>query len=392
MASPDASSAPSPNPFLSYGSPSGTSSPDIDTSIPSLSSVSFMRSFKSCPASPTLIGISEEVEVRRFVKVTPTMKVMGKGNGLEVTSLTPCEAGPELVDTSTPAKEFEIDTTQIDKKLEMMVTRSASQGPFSTRSKRSKVKAYKPRRSPGHKEGRKLKQLIENENDDSSEDASVEPQSYGEAYTEFSTAQSSPVRCLSVAGILDMDGLYDNKPQFSPGTAIQDFAALPDHLRGPCFEVSPRTSILDGPTALSNLDKLWCMNKKDSCVESSLMRPLEAVQEGSPETLPNVAENRMEQSDGPAPVPAIKPNVGGDSPVPELPVDPLEKEKKGSKRTHRAINKFRVGVRKGRYRCLRTPVLVVLVGKEMSKPTKMAIENIASGLPSGLGDVKPLPE
>lgn len=233
--------------------------------------------------------------------------------------------------------------------------------------------------------------MIAKANDEVFEDASVGSLSAGETYAEFNTAPSSPVRGLSVAGRRDMDGPYDDRPKFPSGTTIQDFGALPDHLRGPCFEVSPRTSVLDGPNALPNIDGLLSMDKRDTFIEASLMKPLETVPETSSEPSTKVAGNSMGQSDGPAPARGLVPDVGGDSPALELPVNPIKKEKKGSKRTHKAIEKFRTGVRKSRYRCLRTPVLVVLVGKELSKPTKMAIENIASGLPSGIVEVKPLP-
>lgn len=271
-----------------------------------------------------------------------------------------------------------------------MVTRSAS---LNDLGKRPRVKEYKPFKSLRYREGRKVKQMIKKENNDVFEDTSVEPKTCGEPYAEFNTAPSTPTRRLSGTGKCDMDGSYDDKPEFPTGTTIQDFGALPDHLRGPCFEVSPRTSVLDGPHAVPNIDKLLSMNRRDTAVESSLMRPLEIVPEASPspQIPPTLAGNSMGQSDGPAPVPAIAPNVGSDAPIPELPADPLEKDKNDGKRTHKAINRFRASVRKGRYCCLRTPVLVVLVGKELSKPTKIAIENIANGLPSGIGEVTPLP-
>ncbi|KAF7877539.1 hypothetical protein EAF04_001215 [Stromatinia cepivora] len=377
----------SETPSIPFATSSGSSSPESDTSIPPLPSASFIRSLKGHVVPPTLVGISEEVVLQKFVKMTPTMKVMGKGKGLEVTTFTRYEAFPRLVDTSIPSKEFEFDTTQTNETPVVMVTRSASFGSQTTQGKRPKIKAYKPYKTLRHKGGRNYKQ-VEKESGGIFEDAPVEPQSCAEACAEFNTAPSSPARRLSVSDKHDMDGSYDDKPEFSSGTTIQDFGALPDHLRGPCFEVSPRTSVLDGPTAIPNIDKMLSMNRADTSVESSLMRPLEAVPEAL--TSPEVVGNCMEQSDGPAPVPAIVPDVGGDLPIGELPVDPIAKEKKDAKRTHKTIKKVRSGIRKGRYRCLRTPVLVVILGKELSKPTKIAIENIASGLPSGLGEVKPL--
>ncbi|ESZ99257.1 hypothetical protein SBOR_0368 [Sclerotinia borealis F-4128] len=389
--------------------PTRSSDPEIDASTTPLSSDSFMRSTKSRPVRPTLVGISEEIVLQRFVKITPTMKVMGRGKGLEVTTFTQCEAFPQMANTTHPSLEFEIgssvssmvflfeltchylDTLQTNKTPIMLLTRSASLGSFPAQGRKSKVKAYKPSRSLGLKERRKLKQMIENENDDTCQDASVVPQSFGETNAEFRTAPSTPMRRLSVTDKCDMDGLYDDKhkPQFPPGTTIQDFGAVPDHLRGPCFEVSPRSSFLDGPTTLPNIKKLLSLSMDDTSVESSLMRHLDGVPEVSPELSlelsPEVAENCMGQSDGPAPVPAILPDV-----LPDAVPSPTEDDKKG-KRTHKAVNKFRKGIRKSRYRCLRTPVLVVLLGKELSKPTKMAIENLASGLPSGLDNVTPLP-
>ncbi|TGO30291.1 hypothetical protein BPAE_0006g00310 [Botrytis paeoniae] len=327
------------------------------------------------------------------------MKVMGRGNGLELTTFTQYEAVPQLVNTSIPSKDIEIDTTETNEQPMLMVKRSASVGSQSAPGKRPKVKTYRPSKPLGYKEGRKFKQ-IENENDDIFEDALVESQTYTEACFNFNTAPSTPTKRLSATEKFDMDGSHDTKPEFPTGTTIKDFGALPDHLRGPCLEVSPRTSVLDGPSAVPNVDKLLSMNKRDSSLESSLMRPLEAVPEKSiaasslPEGPTEVTEDIIGQSDGPAQVPsiaAIEPNVGGDSPIPELPVAPIAKDKKDEKRTHKVINKFRSGVRKGRFRCLRTPVLVVMLGKELSKPTKVAIQNIANGLPSGVGDVNPLP-
>lgn len=385
-----------------FASSSSSSSPESDTSIFPLSSA-FVKSLKDRVAPPTLVDFSEEVVLQKFVKMTPTMKIMGKGKGLEVTTFTRYEAFPRLVDTSIPSKDFELgtfisfedplfalthqlDLTHTNETPEIKLMRSASSGSHTTQGKRPKLKAYKPFKTLGYKGGHKFKQ-IEKENDDIFEDAPVEPQSCAEVYTEFNTAPTSPARRLSVSDKHDMDGSYDDKPEFSSGTTIQDFGALPDHLRGPCFEVSPRTSVLDGPTAIPNIDNILSMNRADTSVESSLMRPLEAVPEAL--TSPEVVGNCMEQSDGPAPAPAIVPDIGVDSPVEKLPVDPIAKEKE-AKRTHKTIKKVRSGIRKGRYRCLRTPVLVVILGKELSKPTKIAIENIASGLPSGLGEVKPL--
>ncbi|TGO91661.1 hypothetical protein BPOR_0021g00060 [Botrytis porri] len=327
--------------------------------------------------------------------MTPTKKVIDRANGLELTTFTQYEAVPQLVDTSIPSKGIDIDITETNEQLILMVKRSARVGSQSAPGKRPKVKTYRPSKPLGYKEGRKLKH-IENENDDIFEDALVESQTCTEAYSNFNTAPSTPTKRLSATEKFDMDGSHDTRPQFSTGTAIKDFGALPDHLRGPCLEVSPRTSVLDGPCAIPNVDKLLSMNKRDSSLESSLMRPLEAVPEGSiaASPLPEEKEDIIGQSDGPAQIPsiaAIEPNVGGDSPVPELPIDPVGKDKKDEKRTHKVINKVRSGVRKGRYRCLRTPVLVVMLGKELSKPTKVAIQNIANGLPSGIGEVNPLP-
>lgn len=279
-----------------------------------------------------------------------------------------------------------------------MMKQSASVGSQSAPGKRPKVKTYRPSKSSACKEGRKFKQ-VENESDDIFEDSLVESKTHTEAYSNFNTAPSTPTKCLSATEKFDMDGSHDTKPEFPTGTTIKDFGALPDHLRGPCLEVSPRTSVLDGPSALPNVDKLLSMNKRDSSLESSLMRPLEAVPEGSIAASPlsevstEITEDIIGQSDGPAQYPsiaAIEPNVGGDSPIPDLPIAPIAKDK-DEKRTHKVINKFRSGVRKGRFRCLRTPVLVVILGKELSKPTKVAIQNIANGLPSGIGDVNPLP-
>ncbi|TGO65335.1 hypothetical protein BOTNAR_0079g00020 [Botryotinia narcissicola] len=331
--------------------------------------------------------------------MTPTMKVIGEDNGLELTTFTQCEAVPQLIDISIPSQDIEFDTAEANGKPVLMTKRSASVGSQPAPGKRPKVKTYRPSKSSACKEGRKFKQ-VEKENDDIFEDELVESKTYTEAHSNFHTAPSTPTKRLSATEKFDMDGSHDAKPEFPTGTTIKDFGALPDHLRGPCLEVSPRTSVLDGPSAVPNVDKLLSMNKRDSSLESSLMRPLEAVPEGSiaasplPEVPTEITEDIIGQSDGPAQYPsiaAIEPNVGGDSPITELPVGPIAKDKKDEKRTHKVINKFRSGVRKGRFRCLRTPVLVVILGKELSKPTKVAIQNIANGLPSGLGDVNPLP-
>ncbi|KAF7958658.1 hypothetical protein EAE96_002196 [Botrytis aclada] len=383
----------SETPPISLGTPSHTSSPESDPLSPPLSSGPSKRLLKSPIVPPTLVDISEELIMQKSVEMTPAMKVMGKGSGLEFTNFTRYEAVPQLIDTSVPAKEFEIETNE---QPTFMIRRSASVGSLSAPGKRPKVKTYRPSKPLGYKEGRKFKQF-EIENDEMFEDALVEPQTYTEAHSNFNTAPSTPTRSLSATQKFDMDGSHDTKPEFPTGTTIQDFGALPDHLRGPCFEVSPRTSVLDGPSAIPNVDKLLCMNKRDSSLESSLMRPLEAVPEGSIAASPlsevptEVTEDIIGQSDGPAQVPSIapiEPNVGGDSPIPGLPVAPIPQDKKDEKRTHKVINKFRSGVRKGRVRCLRTPVLVVVLGKELSKPTKIAIQNIAKGLPSGLGEMQ----
>lgn len=280
-----------------------------------------------------------------------------------------------------------------------MVKRTASVGSQSAPGKRPKAKTYRPYKSLEYKQGRKFKQT-ENENDDNFEDALVEPQTRAEAYSDFDTAPSIPTGNLSATEKRGMDGSHEAKPEFPTGTSIQDFGALPDHLRGHCLEVSPRSSVLDAPPTVPNIDKLLSMNKRDSSLESSLMKPLEAVPEGSiatsplPEIPTEVAENSIGQSDGPTRIPAVaavEPNVGGDASMTDLPANPVGKDKGDTKRTHKAINKLRSGVRKGRCRCLRTPILVVILGKELSKPTKIAIQNIANGLPSGLGDVQPLP-
>ncbi|TGO42701.1 hypothetical protein BHYA_0006g01040 [Botrytis hyacinthi] len=331
--------------------------------------------------------------------MTPTMEVMGKGNSLELTTFTQCEAVPQLIDISIPSKDIEFDTTEANGQPVLMIKRSASVGSQSAPGKRPKVKTYRPSKYSACKEGRKFKQ-VENENDDIFEDELVESKTYTEGCSNFNTAPSTPTKRLSATEKFDMDGSHDTKPEFPTGTTIKDFGALPDHLRGPCLEVSPRTSVLDGPSAVPNVDNLLSMNKRDSSLELSLMRPLEAVPEGSiavsplPEVPAEITEDIIGQSDGPAQYPsiaAIEPNVGGDSTITELPVAPIAKDKKDEKRTHKVMNKFRSGVRKGRFRCLRTPVLVVILGKELSKPTKVAIQNIANGLPSGLGDVNPLP-
>ncbi|KAF7906265.1 hypothetical protein EAF00_000544 [Botryotinia globosa] len=381
---------------IALGNPSHSSSPGSDTLSSPLSSGSFKRSLKIGIVPPKLVGIQEEEVIQKFVKMTPTMKVMGKGNGLELTTFTQCEAVPQLIDISIPSKDIEFDTTEANGQPVLMTKCSASLGSQSAPGKRPKVKTYRPSKSSSCKEGCKFKQ-VGNENDDIFEDELVESKTITEANN---TAPSTPTKRLSATEKLDMDGSHDTKPEFPIGTTIKDFGALPDHLRGPCLEVSPRTSVLDGPSAVPNVDKLLSMNKRDSSLESSLMRPLEAVPEGSiaasplPEVPTEITEDIIGQSDGPAQYPsiaAIEPNVGGDSPITELPVGPIAKDKKDEKRTHKVINKFRSGVRKGRFRCLRTPVLVVILGKELSKPTKVAIQNIASGLPSGLGDVNPLP-
>ncbi|KAB8302259.1 hypothetical protein EYC80_005700 [Monilinia laxa] len=379
------------SPPIYLGTSSGSSIAKIGTSISPLSSPSFVRSFKGCAVPPNLVGISEEAAVQKFVNMMPIMKLMGKGKSSEVTAFTQYDADPELVDVSDLTEAFKIDTLLPDE-VPITTMRSASLGSIpTTQWDKPKVKAYKPYRSLGDTETRKPKQMIERENGDIFEDAEVESQSCGETYVEFNTAPSSPMRRLSAADRRDMDGPYDDRPKFPSGATMQDFCALPAHLRGPCFEVSPRTSVLDGPHAIPNMDKILAMNKGDVSGESILVKPLEPLQETLSESSSKVIGNCMGQSDGTTPARAMVPDVGGDSPVPELPVDTLAKDKKGEKRTHKAINKFRSGIRKSRYRCLRTPVLVVLVGKELSKPTRTAIENIASGLPSGIGDVKPLP-
>lgn len=94
-------------PPISLENPSRSSSAENDTSTRPPSPGSFKRPVRSHIAPPTLVGISEEVVMLKFVKVTPTMKVIGKGKGPEITTLTQYEALPQLVDTSIPSKELE---------------------------------------------------------------------------------------------------------------------------------------------------------------------------------------------------------------------------------------------------------------------------------------------
>ena len=95
---------------ISLGTPPRSSSPESDTLSPPLSFGSLKRSLQNRIVPPNLVGISEEVAMQKFVKMSPTMKVLGKGKGkgLELTTFTQYEAVPQLVDTSIPLKEFEI--------------------------------------------------------------------------------------------------------------------------------------------------------------------------------------------------------------------------------------------------------------------------------------------
>lgn len=54
------------------------------------------------------MGISEEAVLQKFAKMTPIMKVIGKGKSSEVTTFTRHEAVPGLVDISDPTEAFEI--------------------------------------------------------------------------------------------------------------------------------------------------------------------------------------------------------------------------------------------------------------------------------------------
>lgn len=97
----------SETPPISLDNPSHDSSPESDTLSSSLSPGSFKRSLKSRIVPPTLVDISEEGMMQKLVKMTPTMKVMGKGNGLELTTFTQYEAVPQLIDISIPSKDID---------------------------------------------------------------------------------------------------------------------------------------------------------------------------------------------------------------------------------------------------------------------------------------------
>lgn len=56
--------------------------------------------------------------LQKFVKMTPTKKVLGRGKSFELTTFAHYEAFPELIDTSsTPAKELEIGTSTFSRAL-----------------------------------------------------------------------------------------------------------------------------------------------------------------------------------------------------------------------------------------------------------------------------------
>jgi hypothetical protein len=188
----------------------------------------------------------------------------------------------------------------------------------------------------------------------------------------FITAPASPNR-------RELDGSYE-KPVFSSGITIHDFARLPSDIRGPCSEISPGTI---SPTTklddLPNMAKFLSMNMGDAFMDSSVApEPLEAVPDA------------LEQADGPVPAPAPAPvpdAAEATDAVPELP-NPLDKH---VKRKDKALKQIRTGVRKCRKVCLRTPVLVVIVGSELAGPTKIALDKIAIGLPSGFGEPPSVP-
>lgn len=187
----------------------------------------------------------------------------------------------------------------------------------------------------------------------------------------FITAPASPSR-------RELDGSYE-KPIFSSGITIHDFARLPSDIRGPCPEISPRTISPTKLDDLPNMAKFLSMNMGDAFMDSSVVpEPLEPVPDA------------LEQADGPvpAPVPAPVPDVAeATDAAPELP-NPLDKHIKCK---DKALKQFRTGVRKCRKVCLRTPVLVVIVGSELAGPTKMALDKIGSGLPSGFGEPPSVP-
>lgn len=247
-------------------------------------------------------------------------------------------------------------------------------GCLNAPKRESSVKAYIPLGHPAAvpKENSELHATLTTENY-----MLPESPADGQADT-FITAPPSPNR-------REMDGSYDI-PVFSPDITIHDFPRLPDELRGPCPEISPRTSVPKSQLEdLPNTAKFLSMNIGDAFMDPTvILEPLDAV------------PDPLEQADGPvpapihvpAPVPATVPDVAKTTgAAPELP-NPLDKH---VNRKDKALKKFRKKVRKCRKVCLRTPVLVVIVGSELAGPTKMALDKIGSGLPSGLGEPPSVP-
>jgi hypothetical protein len=246
-------------------------------------------------------------------------------------------------------------------------------GSLDVPGRESSVRTYIPLGQPDIEESSKISAKIEKENGKlhatlASENY-IPPESPANGLVDtFTTAPASPSR-------REMDGSYE-KPMFSSGTTIHDFARLPNDIRGPCPEISPRTSSpITKLEDLPNMAKFLSMNMGDAFMDSSVApEPLDAVPDA------------LEQADGPVPAPVPDVTEATDA-APELP-NPLDKH---VKRKEKAMKQFRTGIRKCRKVCLRTPVLVVIVGSELAGPTKIALDKIGSGLPSGFGEPPSVP-
>jgi hypothetical protein len=84
---------------------SRSSSPDLYTPLPTLSTAHFARFFKNCALSPNLSGIAEEVVLRDLPQQAPSKAPANKGKGFDY-----FEALPKLPESSFEFDDLETGT------------------------------------------------------------------------------------------------------------------------------------------------------------------------------------------------------------------------------------------------------------------------------------------
>jgi len=231
------------------------------------------------------------------------------------------------------------------------------------------------------------------------------------------TSETS-VRMVTVPGSpsgkhqADNDAEYDDpRPTFPLRTAIKDLGR-PTAFFDPDEEISPNSIVpttcdfsrLDGPMSIPTIALEG--HPKPSTSPGGLAPPELPTRQKSPVSLDNL-DSILEPStnaDGPkaplgvdavhdldvptAPnaspgVPGILEDATGDLPSPET---PLKENGKGKLKEHNekrrnSKEKLLKGIRKSRGKLVRTPVLAVILGRQLAGPTSNALKTIGKGLP-----------